>query len=295
MTRADRGDATLTFLGSDLGSGTLADCRRRAGCHSIFPPPSYFMAAIPAIVGKLRTVCEYVGVLTPEPYCPFRFLDLPAEIRLLIFRELFGGSRTHRVLEWEQRIPSKEIEYEPNSFERARYRVHGHVLHLDHANTSCRFQSAVLRSCKTVYNEALPVLYANPVFSISMYAGREGNLPLVNAAHIRRITTCASRQDTLNEREIEEGYRSAGILWDKLLLLAVHIGLGLGSGIAKDGSADAIERAICGRTTPVEYEASDVEWLYKVESDSELRKLGICFPLLAERWYIRKGSTVLCD
>ena len=74
--------AALTFLGSDLGSG-LADCRTRPGCDYIFPPPSYFMDAISAIVGNLRTVCEYVGVLTPEPYCPFRFLDLPAEIRLL--------------------------------------------------------------------------------------------------------------------------------------------------------------------------------------------------------------------
>ena len=146
-----------------------------------------------------------------------------------------------------------------------------------------------------MYNEALPVLYANPIFNISMYAGRESDLPLVNAAHIRRIMTCASRQDTLGEREMKEGYRSAGILWDKLLLLAIHMGLGLGTGIAKDGSADAIERAICGRTTPVEYKASDVEWLYKVESDSELRKLGICFPPFAERWYIRKGSTVLRD
>lgn len=94
-----------------------------------------------------------------------------------------------------------------------------------------------------------------------MYAGREGDLHLLNAAHIRRIATNASRLDTLNEGEMEEGYRSAGILWDKLLLLAIHMGLGLGSGIAKDRSADAIEKATCGRTTPVEYEASDVEWL----------------------------------
>lgn len=251
------------------------------------------MNAIYAIVCKLRKSCEYVGVLAPNPYCPFRFLDLPAEIRLLIYQELFGGSRAHRVLEWEQRVPNKESEHEPQSFERKKHRLHGHLLHLDHDNTSCRFQSAVLRSCKTVCAEALPVLYANPVFDISMYAGREGNLPLVNAGHVRRITTCASGQDTLNEREIGEGYQSAGILWDKLLLFAIYMGRGLGSGIAKDGSEDAM--AICGRTTPIEYEASDLEWLYGANSASELRKLGVCFNPPAESWYVRNGSTVQRD
>lgn len=63
----------LTFLVSNVGSGTLADCRTRAGCHSVLRPPSYFMDAIYATFDKLRTACEYVGILASKPYCPFRF------------------------------------------------------------------------------------------------------------------------------------------------------------------------------------------------------------------------------
>jgi hypothetical protein len=251
------------------------------------------MDAIYAVVGKLRTVCEYAGVLAPKPYRPFRFLDLPAEIRLLIYQELFGGSRAHRVWEWVQRVPTRARGCEP--YREEKERVHGTLFHFDHDNTSCRFQSALLRSCKTVYVEALPVLYANPVFEISMDAGRQGNLPLVNAAHIRRITTRAFEMATLSEREIGEGYRSAGIQWDKLSLFAIDMGRGLGSGIAKDGSEAAIGRAICGRSTPIEYEASDVEWLHKASYAPELRKLGICFNPLHEDWYVRNGSTVQRD
>jgi hypothetical protein len=253
------------------------------------------MDAISAIVGKLRTVCENFGIVAPRTLCPFRFLDLPAEIRLLIYQELFGGARAHMVSEWVKQIPTRQSEYEPESFERRRERIHGHLLHLDHDDTSCRFQSAVLRSCKAVHDEALPVLYANPVFQILIFAGKEGQLPIVNAAHIRRITTCALEQETLKEHEIAEGYQSAGIQWDKLLLFAINMGNGLGSGLAKDGSADAIERAITGRATPIEYEASDVAWLFKAGSASELKHLGVCFKPSPESWYVRKGSTALRD
>lgn len=251
------------------------------------------MDATSVFLRKLRTVCEYAGILSPKPCRPFRFLDLPTEIRLLIYQELFGGSTAHRVLEWVQRVPPHAQACEPLRQEEER--VHGLLFHFDHDNTSCRFQSALLRSCKTVYNEALPVLYANPVFDISMYAGREGNLPLVNAAYIRRVTTDAFGQETLNEGEIAEGYRSAGIQWDKLLLFAIDMGRGLGTGVAKDASAAAIERALCGRTAPITYDASDVEWLWKTSSASELKRFGICFMLVPRSWYIRKGSTVLRD
>ncbi|KAF1931729.1 uncharacterized protein M421DRAFT_417491 [Didymella exigua CBS 183.55] len=245
------------------------------------------MDATSMIVGKLRLICEYVGVLNPRHYRSFRFLDLPVEIRLLIYKELFGGARAHMVGNWEQNVPTQSIGCEPDD-PRRKERIQGQLFHLDHDNTSCRFHSTVLRSCKTVYDEALPVLYANPVFNISTFAGEKGTLPLVNVTHIRRIMTRAWQEVSMKEQEIAEGYRLAGVQWDKLWLFAIDMGHGLGSGIARplpDGSPDSVVRAISGRATPIEYDASDVDWLFKLSSASELKKLGVCFRPFPECWY----------
>lgn len=246
----------------------------QAATPSFIHQGSSFMGAISAFLCELRAVCEYAGILSPRPCRSFRFLDLPAEIRLLTYQELFGGSRAHRVLGWVQSAPT--CAQASGRFRQEEECVRSILLHFDRDNTSCRLQSALLRSCKTVHDEALHVLYANSVFKISMYAGCKDNLPLVNAAYIRRITTDASRQETLNEREIAEGYRSAGIQGDKVLLFVVDVGRGLGTGVARDASAAAIERALCGRTAPITYDRIAVEnqFCFRAQEGWDLLQAG---------------------
>lgn len=248
-----------------------------------------------ATMGRLRSVWEYVGILKPRPCPPFRFLDLPTEIRLLIYEELFGGARAHMVHGWEQRSTDRIVSCQPHD-SGEKERVHGQLFHLDHDDTSCRFQSAVLRSCKTVYEEALPVLYANPIFNITILQEEIGTLSILNATHIRRLATKAWWLKSLKEQEIAEGYQLAGIRWNHLWLFAIDIGHGLGSGLAPDGSAKLVSRPITLRPPPpIEYDASDVEWLFMTRSASELKNLGVCFRSYPECWYVKKGSIALRD
>ncbi|KAF2631660.1 hypothetical protein BU25DRAFT_488231 [Macroventuria anomochaeta] len=126
------------------------------------------------IVVTLRHICENLGMLIPRPPRSFRFLDLPAEIRLLIYQELFGGIRAHIVCNWEEHIIDKAAQNMMcDVYETPRNKVHGQMLHLGRNDASCCFHSAVLRTCRTVYDKTLPVLYANPIFDSSIGLGPE--------------------------------------------------------------------------------------------------------------------------
>jgi hypothetical protein len=228
------------------------------------------------IVASLRHICETLGILTPRLHRPFRFLDLPAEIRLLVYKELFGGSRAHIVWGYDQPIPAEDVSCE----DRLSKQPIGALIHLDHDNSSCRFQSAILRACRTVYHEALPVLYANPIFSIQFR-------PYCNAIHIRRIIIYAKSFETLKEQELAQQHTKAGLQWDKLQLCAVNMENGLGTGIVWNMTDSYVPQP------PIEYKANDIEWLYKAKDASELKRLGLCLRPFPQEWLIRKGSTRL--
>lgn len=278
------GESALNFSGQQ--AGPLPNAERVKAATPPLLLHNSTMDATSAIVRKLRNICEYVGMSKLRSHRPFRFLDFPVEIRLLIYQELFGGARAHMVSIWEQHVPTEDLSCETNDC-RSKKQVHGHLFHLHHDNTSCRFQSAVLRSCKTVYDKALPVLYATPVLKISMYSGYGDYLRLRHASHIRRIMTDARGTTTMKEHGIVQGYRLSGIQW------AIDVHGGLGSRITKilpDGLP-----GFGAPVTPIEYEASDVKWLFIANSTSELKHFGGCFRPFSQYWYIRKGSTALHD
>ena len=235
------------------------------------------MAAASIIVAPLRHDCETLGILTPRPCHPFRFLDLPAEIRLLVYKELFGGSRVHIV--WgDDNIPSKV----PTCEDRPSKHPRGAIFHYDHDNTSCRLQSAILRTCRTVHDKALPLLYASPIFEFRWP-------PYRNVSHIRLVMTWAVSFEALKEAELAQMHLEVGLQWDKLQLWAVHVSCGLGTDIVKSLVDFGTSRP------PIEYKASDVEWLYQAKNTQELKHLGLCFRPLPNEWFIKIGSAPLHD
>ena len=91
----------------------------------------------------------------------------------------------------------------------------------------------------------------------------------------------------LKEQELAQQHREAGLQWDKLQLCAVSMKNGLGTGIVRNMTDPYVPQS------PIEYEANDIEWLYKANDASELKRLGLCFRPFPHEWLIRKGSTQL--
>lgn len=117
---------------------------------------------------------------TPPP-APFRFLDLPAEIRNMIYMEAFGGKRIHlcnmiHVLgNIRHYVCPDDISSHCNCFgaERAR-----NVMEIN--TPSCqkltsyisrfKLNASILKTCRQIYGEAISILYDSNTFDVNRKA-----------------------------------------------------------------------------------------------------------------------------
>lgn len=115
------------------------------------------MDAGSTIVVSIPHTCDPIRLLTHRHQLPFRFLDLPAEVRLRIYEQLFGGTRAHIVWGWEAPMLAEAAQNTPCEISEmsSREYSHEHMFHFDHNNTSCHLESVILCTCRTVYNETL--------------------------------------------------------------------------------------------------------------------------------------------
>lgn len=186
----------------------------------------------------------------PEPIKHASFLGLPAELRMIIYEEL--------LLVLERRIIVSS--------------------NLDTSAPDSHLYPAILRVCKTTYEEALPILYSSNMFEVRSfvlrYSGTQRRYMVPsNAALIRRVITLSNEVKLLDQKKLQQQYKEMGIDWEKLHLWAAYI------------------LHIPGRKPEISgYE----DWLFQPSGVKELEKLGI---YKNQRhwmnWVIRKGSTKL--
>lgn len=128
-------------------------------------------------------------------------MDLPAEVRLLIYEMLFRDP-VSVILVSTTLYP---IPHDP------------------------RLPLAFLRVCKAIYTEALPVLYGRNTFRIPCLfpQGYEqlgiARVVLPNVTLIRRVFENMHPDDPIVREEIATTYRDMGIQWDKLHLFAISV------------------------------------------------------------------------
>ncbi|KAI9887390.1 MAG: hypothetical protein M1823_000815 [Watsoniomyces obsoletus] len=112
-----------------------------------------------------------------EPNKPFRFLDLPFEIRRMVYGRLLRRSYTI--------ITTGDDSYEVYNFDFDSHGLYG--------GDQADIQLAILRTCKRIYHEALPVMYSESIFD--MYPGCSyrhietimEKLPLTHRRLIRKV------------------------------------------------------------------------------------------------------------
>ena len=108
--------------------------------------------------------------LPPQFTAPLSFLDLPAEIRLKIYALLFIFPQEITI---RCEIPDYQLEH---SYRSQRFRLAKNFFWLrELAPTTLLFpvELALLQTCKTVYNEAAPILYGKNTFSFGADAAWE--------------------------------------------------------------------------------------------------------------------------
>ena len=166
---------------------------------------------------------------------PCLFLSIPLELRLLIYENLLrDSSRYIRVRSDLRSSISRGSELFP----------------------------AILRVCKAVHTETLPVLYGTNTFSIQTFpADAQRTLSGVqlvpaNAALIRRVFTVAHAEYVFDQEAIVKRYREIGIQWEKLHFWAAYI------------------RA-AGKHMPKESDG----WLVKPKGAHEVKRFDICSAL----------------
>lgn len=198
---------------------------------------------------------------------PFRLLDLPAELRLHIYEALLFDAESY-ILPVANLPPARP-------------------------NRSKSIHPAILRTCKTVYHEALPVLYSTNTFMIRTFPLQYCVPQLTayirgrNSGLIRRVFTVGREGAKLEEQKLKEKYEAMGLQWAKLHIWACR---GLERGITERWIADA----------------DDGGWIEDVDL-AGMRKLGLrgqWFDFAQELqyddtkgsgWVIRKGSTKRAD
>ncbi|KAF2240591.1 hypothetical protein BU26DRAFT_202967 [Trematosphaeria pertusa] len=133
----------------------------------------------------------------------FRFMDLPAELRLHIYETLLVD--THSYIVPIANLPP----------------ARPHV--------SKSLQPVILRLSRQIHKEALPVLYSSNTFLIrtyplkrcvpelTLYFGQE------NAGLIRRVFTVADNDWKEELVEVQKRYKAMGISWEQLQLWGVRI------------------------------------------------------------------------
>ncbi|MCJ1289240.1 hypothetical protein MMC34_000772 [Xylographa carneopallida] len=106
---------------------------------------------------------SYIALpLQPDGNHVFRLLDLPAELRLMIYRHLLPNKQTIEV--------TTEIRDHPSGDSRAELWVQDHHLRTDHDRVSLDF----LRTCRQIYHEIVPdLLYTGRKFVVAIPTGAE--------------------------------------------------------------------------------------------------------------------------
>lgn len=180
---------------------------------------------------------------TDELATPSHFMNLPVELRLLIYEELLRASNKYAVITIDRRTIAIGFHLYP----------------------------VILRICKAIYNEALPVLYGQNTFLtytfpriyVTRWSGEY--LRRSNAALIRRVIVMVRPFDVFDREVIKLSYSVMGIQWDKLSLWAVIMG----------------NREYASQMNE--------DWLVTMRDPTELKKLGIDLTwALGADWLVRK-------
>jgi hypothetical protein len=157
---------------------------------------------------------ESCFLLEATPWKAFRFLDLPVEIRLLVYEILLvDDSRYFRLYQTE------------------------HYSH-ESSGSWTRLTISLLRVCKTISEEVLPIVYGQNTFAIptfplgcetmmALWRAAVGMIGMRNAGFIRRVFaitdwTFVERPGLVTkpsgnaEADIDLWYSSVGIQWEQL-------------------------------------------------------------------------------
>ena len=117
-------------------------------------------------------------LLPPRPFTPFRFLDLPAEIRNLVYKEAFGGKRIHLCNTFHKLGTTRHYICPDDisshcycyGIERAQYEFSCSSLYwpskLSHL-ARLKLNAAILRTCRQIYDEAIDILYRSNTFDVN--------------------------------------------------------------------------------------------------------------------------------
>ena len=112
---------------------------------------------------------------------PFRFLDLPAEIRNMVYMEAFGGKRIHlcnmihKFGNIRHYICPDDISSHCNCYgaERARYLLEYNTRNCQKVTSyisRLKLNANILRTCQQIYDEAVSILYASNTFDVNRKA-----------------------------------------------------------------------------------------------------------------------------
>lgn len=120
---------------------------RKTGATAATSTPPSLSTPVPASQPAKQTTLKFAKIntrqqSTPEARPKREFLDLPAEIRLLIYRQMF---------------PRDKLDV---------YAIKGSLHKAEHVHHVASDHLAILTTCRTIYTEAKPVLYVNTEFCL---------------------------------------------------------------------------------------------------------------------------------
>ena len=152
--------------------------------------------------------------IPPQSSAPLSFLDLPAEIRLEIYALLFIFPQEVTI---RREIPGNQLVHSHHS---QRFRLANNFFWLGELapnNLLFPVELALFQTCKTVYNEATPILYGKNTFSFGADAAWEAFLAFSesltnNKLHLRNLQfrpTTLLHSSHSNESQLSNSCREA--------------------------------------------------------------------------------------